>query len=425
MASFTNSKGGVIYIGVNDTCEIVGLSQKEVGQINQLIGNAASQLVKSPITVETENIPIGDGKLVIAVTISEGINKPYLVDGVTWLKSGSDKRRINSNEELRRMFQAGKQFHADELPVKATMEQLDMLRFRTFFEGHYREKLPTDDSALHKLLQNMNLVCEDKRLTLAGLLIFSEQPERTYPQFIVKAIRYPGNDIHATDYLDTQEIEGPLRKVYDDSIGFINRNLHRVQQGKGANAPGKLEIPEEALEELMVNALLHRDYMIDAPIRLFVFDNRIEIISPGHLPNNLTVEKILTGTSIQRNPILCSYAAKKILPYSGLGTGIERARKTWPHIEFTDDAEKMTFTATVKRDQSFAVKDHKSDLKGQGDLINDLIKVIEKTPEITYKEMAEVLRVSETTIKRKIAKLKRQGHIIRIGSNKKGYWVIK
>jgi ATP-dependent DNA helicase RecG len=86
-----------------------------------------------------------------------------------------------------------------------------------------------------------------------------------------------------------------------------------------------------------------------APIRLFLFDNRIEIISPGHLPNNLTVEKIRTGNSNIRNPILVSYVAKGLLPYHGLGSGIKRAQQAWPKIEFVDDHDGCQYTATVHR----------------------------------------------------------------------------
>ena len=94
---------------------------------------------------------------------------------------------------------------------------------------------------------------------------------------------------------------------------------------------------------------MHRDYLISAPIRLFIFDNCIEIISPGHLPNNLTVEKILSGNSNIRNPILVSYVAKGLLPYHGLGSGIKRALDAWPQIDFVDDHEGNLFTATVHR----------------------------------------------------------------------------
>jgi len=134
--------------------------------------------------------------------------------------------------------------------------------------------------------------------------------------------------------LDTEDFSGPLEKVFNDSLAFVMRNLHKIQAGRGVNAPGVPEIPESVFEELLVNALVHRDYLISAPIRLFIFDNRIEIISPGHLPNNLTVEKILAGNSNIRNPILVSYIAKGLLPYKGIGSGIRRALDDWQEIDW-------------------------------------------------------------------------------------------
>jgi ATP-dependent DNA helicase RecG len=93
--------------------------------------------------------------------------------------------------------------------------------------------------------------------------------------------------------------------------------LHRVQGDQGFNSIGILEISKVVFEELIVNALLHRDYFISAPIRVLFFDNRIEIISPDILPNNLTVENIKYGYSNIRNPVLTSYTTK-ILPYKGI-----------------------------------------------------------------------------------------------------------
>ncbi|MEW6229746.1 MAG: ATP-dependent DNA helicase RecG, partial [Bacillota bacterium] len=227
------------------------------------------------------------------LTVPKGIDKPYFdKNGVIWLKVGADKRRVNSKEELRRLFQMTDQFHADELTTKAGIDKLDKLRFRDFLRDVYKQEYPDTPAELTRLLQNMNLATEDGKLNLACVLLFAEQPEFIVPQFVVKAIRYPGNEIHATDYLDTEDFSGPLPRVFDDTMGFVMRNLHKVQAGRGVNAPGLPEIPETVFEELLVNALAHRDYLISAPVRLFIFDNRIEIISPGHLPNNLTVEKI-------------------------------------------------------------------------------------------------------------------------------------
>ena len=381
MAAFANTGGGVIFIGVADDGSLPGLTQKDVARINQLISNAASQLVRSPLTVRTENVALDNGRIMIVLTVPKGIDKPYFdKNGVIWLKNGSDKRRVNSKEELRRLFQMSGQFHADALPTKAGIDKLDKLRFRDFLRDVHKQEYPDSPDELTGLLQNMNLVTDEGRLNLAGVLMFAEQPERIVPQFVVKAIHYPGNEIHATDYEDTEDFAGPLTKVFDDALAFIMRNLHKVQAGRGVNAPGIPEIPESVFEELLVNALVHRDYLVSAPIRLFIFDNRIEVISPGHLPNNLTVEKIQAGNSNIRNPVLVSYVARGLLPYHGLGSGIRRALAAWPKIDFVDDHEGCLFTATVHRkpeddlqivadsEEKFGKSSGKSSGKNEGDL---------------------------------------------------------
>jgi ATP-dependent DNA helicase RecG len=121
-----------------------------------------------------------------------------------------------------------------------------------------------------------------------------------------------------------------------------------VQDDQNVNSLGKLEIPKVALEELLANAIVHRDYFVPAPIRIFIFDDRIEIVSPGHLPNNLTVENIKNGNSNIRNPILTSFATK-ILPYRGLGNGVRRALKEYSAIDFEDDRDGNMFKAIIRR----------------------------------------------------------------------------
>ena len=143
MAAFANSEGGVIYLGVADDGTLPGLSRADVARINQLIGNAASQHIRSPLTVQTENLELDNGRLAIVLTVPKGIDKPYFdKNGVIWLKSGADKRRVNSKEELRRLFQSADQFHADELPTKAGIDKLDKLRFRDFLRDVYKQEFP-------------------------------------------------------------------------------------------------------------------------------------------------------------------------------------------------------------------------------------------------------------------------------------------
>lgn len=131
-------------------------------------------------------------------------------------------------------------------------------------------------------------------------------------------------------------------------LDFLKRALHRPQNGKDFNSLGDLEIPEIVLKELLVNALLHRDYFIHDSIKLFVFDNRIEIISPGKLPNNLTEAQIRAGIRRSRNTILTSLAPD-VLPYRGIGSGILRSLKAWPHIDFLNDKDAEQFNVVIKR----------------------------------------------------------------------------
>ncbi len=154
--------------------------------------------------------------------------------------------------------------------------------------------------------------------------------------------------LHDSHYLDSEDIDGNLPEQYRRSIAFIKRNLHHIQGDQGFNSPGQLEVPVVVFEELLVNALVHRDYFISAPIRLLVFANRIEIISPGHLPNHLDIEQIRFGLSNLRNPALASHAFH-ILPYRGLGSGIPRATAAWPAIDLLDERRANQFRVVIHR----------------------------------------------------------------------------
>ncbi len=188
------------------------------------------------------------------------------------------------------------------------------------------------------------------------------------------------------------------------------------------------EVPDLVFEELLVNALIHRDYLVSAPIRLFIFDNRIEIISPGHLPDNLTVEKIRLGNSIIRNPILVSYAAKGILPYRGLGSGIKRALEVWPEIEFMDDRDGCFFTAIVHRTSVkgpiSTPSSPKSSLKSSPKTEEQILALIRQDPFVTTVAMGAALGITKRAVLKQIDKLKVQGRLRRVGPAKGGHWEV-
>ena len=348
MVAFSNSGGGQLFIGVGDNGSRSGLTAEDMQRLNQLVSNAASQHVHPPINPETENVALADG-LVMVVNISDGISKPYSDNqGAFLVKSGADKRKVTSREEIQRMFQRAGLIHGDEIPANGmTVADVDLAYFSGFFQREYGEELDAQDIPLPKILENMNLI-KDGVLNISGALLFAKNPQMRLPVFIVKAVCYPGNSIDESEYIDSQDITGKLADVFQKSLGFVIGNLKHVQRDRSINSPGEPEIPRVALEELIANSLIHRDYFVSAPVRIFIFKDRIEIISPGHLPNNLTIENIKSGNSNIRNPILSSYATK-ILPYRGLGTGIRRALKAYPEIDFEDDHSGNQFKVTIKR----------------------------------------------------------------------------
>ena len=350
LAAFANSGGGTLLIGVNDDGSLAGLDAAALRRLNQMLSNASSQHVRPPLHPHTENVQTHAG-LVMVVTVPNGLAKPYLdQQGRIWVKQGADKRHVTAREELQRMFQRGGLVHADVVPVAGTTSaDLDEPAFRRYLAQHYSADATPAGLQLDALLQNLGLG-DGLELNLTGLLLFGRNPLRWLPAFTVKAVAFPGTRITDTRYLDSQDISGTLPQQYTETLAFIKRNLHRVQGSQGFNSPGILEVPEIALQELLVNALVHRDYFTSASIRILVFTDRIDIISPGHLPDSLGVDDIRHGKSNRRNPTLSEHAFR-LLPYRGLGTGIPRALDEWPQIELIDEASGNQFTARVQRPQ--------------------------------------------------------------------------
>lgn len=348
MVAFSNSDGGQLILGVTDAGQVTGLSTEDVARLNQLLSNASSQNVRPAINPFTETLPHTDGTVMV-VTVPAGISKPYMdKSGVIWVKSGADKRRATSREEIQRMFQAASLLHADETPVmNMGMADVDMPFFARFLEDQYGPPTEAQQLPVPQLLENMNLA-RDGCLNYAGALLFGKRPEFRLPAFIVKAVAFPGTSITEERYIDSRDIVGKLSEVFDQCVWFLMANTRRLQGDQSVNSVGEPEIPRIVWEELIANALIHRNYFVSAPIRLLIFSDRVEIISPGHLPNNLTIANVKAGNSNIRNPILASFAAK-LLPYRGLGSGVLRAIKAYPDIELIDDRDGNLFKVVVKR----------------------------------------------------------------------------
>ena len=349
MAAFSNAEGGLIFLGVEDDGTPTGLTPEEVRRHNQLLSNAASQHVRSPINPRTQNLTLPGGQTIIVVTVPEGDNKPYFDgDGVIWQKVGADKRKVTAREELRRLFQESDLLQADEIPVRGcNIFQVEEGVFRQYFEARYHEAFPGTMSAGYDALpENLNLARKGE-LNLAGLMLFAKNPQRFKPAFVVKAVRFAGVRDTGTEYRDSEDFGGRLDEQFKGALGFLGRNLPGRQGPQSFNSQGIKPVPPAVFEELLVNALLHRNYLLNAPVRLLFFDDRIEIISPGALPNHLTIEQVRRGNSSIRNAVLVSFAANGLLPYRGIGTGVRRALELYPGVEFENDPVGQLFRVTI------------------------------------------------------------------------------
>ena len=347
--AFANYRGGMILVGVEDkTGEIIGLTYEQVQQAGRDVGNAATNHVRPTVYLQTETVNV-DGKIILVVNVDEGIDKPYKdLSGNIWIKQGGDKRRVVENSEMLALFQESGSFRPDEKGVRRTsINDIDLMQVNEYLEKYYGKRVDEFGLPVEQLLQNLQIMNDSGRATLAGLMFFGKHPQMFEPAFMVKAVSFFGNDMGGLEYRDSKDLTGTIPRMFEAGMAFLNANLHSLQAGQSFNSVGKLEISEVALKEILQNALVHRDYLIQAPIRIMIFDNRVEIVSPGGLPTGVDVESIRFGKTQQRNPLMATFCAKT-MDYRGLGTGILRATKEVKNIEFVND-EGQQFQVIMRR----------------------------------------------------------------------------
>ena len=343
LSSLANSGGGVLLLGVADNGEVVGLEREQLGRYQSKISNYATHNIKPMLRLDLANVEV-DGKWVIAIDVRHTDLAPYAADGKHYyIRQGADVQHA-APELLARLFARSRQIQLDESNTKALVaEQLAFSAFELYIDKVAAPQPLSSDERADKLrlLQNRNLA-ESEYFNLAGLLLFGNEPQHFYPSLAtVECCYFYSDSPSVSGFFDRESVVGRLELLFAGSMTFLRRNLRRRQVGSGFNQVGCLELAEEALIEAVVNALVHRDLSQQASVKIFLFPNRLEIISPGRLPNHLTVAKISAGSAIARNQTLHA-VAQRILPYSGLGTGIRRIQVQEPGAKFIDQDELFT-----------------------------------------------------------------------------------
>jgi predicted HTH transcriptional regulator len=234
--------------------------------------------------------------------------------------------------------------------------------------------------------------------------------------------------------------------MYEDAMRWLKSCLSRPQNGQSFNSEGILEIPEIVLEELVQNALVHLDLLKPAAIRLLVFDNRVEIVNPGSLPDGQTIEEVLMGNSDPRNPQIAQFGSKT-MPYRGLGSGIPRVMAENCDVELIDRPDGNQFIAriwrttqknelttqkaneelisTTQKEEEATQKSQNTTQKPLNATQKAILDYLKAHPTATRQEVAESIgNITEDGVKYNIGKLQQYGRLKRENGRKNGSWLV-
>ena len=353
IAAFANADGGALLCGVTDDGAVQDLTREQMDALERLLVEVCTDVIKPPVR-PTITRRLAHGRALLVVEVPQG-HAQHDSHGGSYVRVGGSKRRMTSDERLRLAQRRGQaRFRSfDEQTIPDT-------GFKTLDESLWKPLLSAEGAAdPEAAFVKLALLAPDEagvsRATVAGVLLCTRNPEQWLSNACITATRYRGKD-RASAQIDAQEITGPLNRQIADAVAFGVRNMHVSARKE----PWRVDMPqysEKALFEALVNAVAHRDYSIrGSKIRLSMFEDRLEIQSPGSLPNNLTVESMATRQAT-RNEALTSMLGR--MPVGGVqgsedrqyfmerrGDGVPIIRReTWelcgklPEYRLIDDSE--------------------------------------------------------------------------------------
>ncbi|RKZ50432.1 MAG: transcriptional regulator [Candidatus Parabeggiatoa sp. nov. 3] len=347
IVAFANAEGGEIWLGVEDDRKVAGLSRC----YEEYVMNIGRTGVMPPIILGYQEY-VFDGQRVARIIVPKGVDRPYYTSkNRYYIRVGSTKR-IASREELIRLFQASGLFHYDIIELQLASESdLNYSEISDYFTRYQIEFTTESESEKRRLLQASDVLGKQAHPTVGGLLIFGIAPERFLPQAGIAFAHFKGCEMNA-DLLDKKFFGGNLPRQVDNTLAAIKANLPIASTLQGTKRVESPHYSDKVFRELLVNACVHRNYSITgSQIRVFLFEDRIEFISPGRLPNTVTVEKLIVGTSYARNPLLVRFMEN--LGYMDkLGRGLpmvyREAKMLGRNIDFIDEGEAFRVILEIK-----------------------------------------------------------------------------
>lgn len=307
IVGFCNMYGGTLVVGVDDQGTVIGVDESQIAELTEELHRSIYASCTPPILPSLSAQRIED-KVVLLIEVSEGMLKPYFISSLgkeegTFIRVGTQTVRATPPMIQELQWQSmGK--YLDQMPIySASPDSIDMKAFEDFL----RERRSSINQAdTHDLIYHYQiLVKEHSRTypTLGGLLLFGNDPQRFLSESFVICTHFSG--ISGRNVIATRDCVGPLLQQYKDCMAFITSRLNKqFYIPDGGKRRETLEVPEEAIREMLINALVHRNYLIPGPIKIAIYDDRLEIFSPGNFPGPIQIDRLSLGSSYIRNMII-------------------------------------------------------------------------------------------------------------------------
>ena len=435
IVAFANSQGGKLIIGVDDkTHQVVGVDDDNLFRLMDGIANAVSDSCVPQIIPDIEPQTI-DGKTVIVVTVEVGKNRPYYLkskgkENGTYIRVAGTSRQAYP-EKIKELEMEGARISWDELTcvgypvIEEDIDKLcgDIERFREK-TGMEAKKVKKEQLINWKILKQS----EGQLLaTNAYALLTSDY----FPFAKTQCAVFKG--IGRTVFLDKREFDGPVYEQIEKAVDFVLRNIRLGATIEGLVRKEKYELPPEAIREMIVNAHCHRNFLYESCIQVAVYDDRLEVTSPGGLYNGLTYEELMSGHSRIRNKGIANVFSQMGLVESW-GSGIRRildAAKDYdlaePVFQEFDNMFRVELFRSVSpmyHRRNIGETSEKHRICELNDTQEKILELLSEDSKLSAAKLSEKIGIASRNIEMNIKTLKDKGILIRHGSPKNGYWEI-
>lgn len=318
LVAFSNLEGGMVLLGAEDDGTVTGLTRDD---LEEWVMNVCRDKVRPAIVPFFEVVRGIKGNCDVAIVrVTRGYDVHALRHNDThkYLMRVGTQSREASREELARLFQQRGSIRAETQPVSGTtFANLDRRRLQNYFGDIRQQDMPADEDAeaWRSLLVNTGIMAEEA-VSVGGMLLFGMTPNRFLPHAGMDAVAYPGTE-QDYDARERTALRGPMAPLLnaggdivenglvEQALDFVQRNTRMTVDARGGRRVVRPSYPRDALREGIVNALIHRDYLLaSTDVQLAVYSDRVEIVSPGRLPNGMTPDRMRFGTRAARNQLL-------------------------------------------------------------------------------------------------------------------------